>query len=92
MRRAAWSQGLVECPLRKTRRSTCPSIDVQPHTGATATTRSGGSRKDEIRDVLNYRLDEPPPCHGVIEPAWRMTLDDYELALAETHDAWAECR
>jgi hypothetical protein len=47
--------------------------------------------EDEIGETLNYRLDEPPTGHGVIEPAWRMILEDYELALAETRDAWTEC-
>jgi hypothetical protein len=47
--------------------------------------------EEDIGDALNYRLDEPPPGHGVIEPAWRMLLDDYEIALAETRDAWTEC-
>jgi hypothetical protein len=47
--------------------------------------------EDEIGDALSYRLDEPPPHHGVIEPAWRMTLEEFELALAETRGAWTEC-
>jgi hypothetical protein len=47
--------------------------------------------EEEIGDTLNYRLDEPPPGHGLIEPAWRMRLEDYELALAETREAWTEC-
>jgi hypothetical protein len=47
--------------------------------------------EEEIGEALNYRLDEPPPGHGVIEPAWRMTLEEYELGLAETRDAWTEC-
>jgi hypothetical protein len=47
--------------------------------------------EDEIGEALNYRLDEPPPGHGVIEPARRMTLEEYELALAETRDAWTAC-
>jgi hypothetical protein len=46
--------------------------------------------EEDLGDALTYRLDEPPPHHGVIEPAWRMTLDEYELALAETRDAWTE--
>jgi hypothetical protein len=47
-------------------------------------------QEEEIGEALNYRLDEPPPGHGVIEPAWRMTLEEFELALAETRDAWTE--
>jgi hypothetical protein len=45
-------------------------------------------QEEDLGDALNYRLDEPPPGHGVIEPAWRMTLEEYELALAETRDVW----
>jgi hypothetical protein len=46
--------------------------------------------EEHLGEALTYRLDEPPSHHGVIEPAWRMTLEDYELALAETRDAWTE--
>lgn len=46
--------------------------------------------EDDLGDALNYRLDEPPEGHGVIEPAWRMGLEDYELALAETREVWTE--
>lgn len=47
--------------------------------------------EEELGAALVYRLDEPPPRHGVIEPAWRMTLEEYELAIAETREAWTEC-
>ena len=59
----------------------------------------GGESKDplwrveveDLGDALVYRSSEPPPMHGVIEPAWKMTLEDYELALAETREVWTEC-
>jgi hypothetical protein len=50
-----------------------------------------GIEEEDLGEALAYRLDEPPPHHGVIEPAWRMGLEEYELAIAETRDAWTHC-
>jgi hypothetical protein len=57
----------------------------------------GGTGKDPVwelaEDVLPgslvYRSDDDmPDTHGFVEPASEMTLEDYELALAETRDLW----
>ena len=48
--------------------------------------------EDERGEALTFRLDDKPePKHGVVEPAWRMTLDEYVEALAETRDSWRVC-
>jgi hypothetical protein len=46
--------------------------------------------EDDLGEALMYRLEEPPPGHGLVEPAWRMPFEDYEIALAETRDSWTE--
>jgi hypothetical protein len=30
--------------------------------------------------------------HGLVEPAWRMELDEYQELLAATRDVWREVR
>jgi hypothetical protein len=47
--------------------------------------------EDDLGEGLTYRLEEPPPAHGMVEPAWGMHLEEFELALAETRDLWTEC-
>lgn len=60
----------------------------------------GGDGKDpvwkldtaDLPNSVTYRPDEgPEPTHGLLEPAWAMTLEDFELGLAETRDSWREC-
>jgi hypothetical protein len=60
----------------------------------------GGDGKDpvweletaDLPDAVAYVPDVGPrPTHGLLEPAWSMTLEDFELALAETRDSWREC-
>jgi hypothetical protein len=46
--------------------------------------------EEELGEALVCRLDVPPEGHGLVEPLLVMTLDDYELALAETRDGWRE--
>lgn len=46
--------------------------------------------EEDLAEALIYRLDEPPPRHGMVEPAWEMSFEDFEIALAETRDSWAE--
>jgi len=46
--------------------------------------------EEDLTEALIYRLDEPPPGHGMVEPAWEMSFEDFEIALAETRDLWAE--
>jgi hypothetical protein len=60
----------------------------------------GGDGKDpvweldssELSSAVSYLPDPGPnPRHGVLEPGWSMSLEDFELALAETRDVWREC-
>jgi hypothetical protein len=46
--------------------------------------------EEELPLSLSFRIDEPPPGHGVIEPRVRMSLDDYEAALATTRTLWRQ--
>jgi hypothetical protein len=57
----------------------------------------GGTGKDQVWEIgtvdlgddLAYREDPlKPGVHGFVEPSWRMTLDDYERALAATREMW----
>jgi hypothetical protein len=42
---------------------------------------------------LTYRADpKNPEHHGFIEPATRMSFEEYQQALHETHDAWDPSR
>jgi hypothetical protein len=58
----------------------------------------GGSGLDPVWELgetdlsaaLIFRLEEPPPDHGLIEPTWEMSFEDLQDALAETRDAWRE--
>ena len=44
---------------------------------------------DDLPDTVAYEPDPGAhPTHGLLEPAWSMTLEDFELALAETRDSW----
>jgi hypothetical protein len=46
----------------------------------------------DLPTAVGYLPDPGPnPTHGVLEPAWSMSLEDFELALAETRDVWREC-
>lgn len=48
--------------------------------------------ESELGDSLTFRLDDKPkPRHGIVEPAWRVTLDEYTEALAETRNFWRIC-
>ena len=44
--------------------------------------------EEELVEGLVYRPDPADPCHGFIEPASRMHLEDYEELLALTRDDW----
>src|SRR4051812_27407858 len=41
---------------------------------------------DDLPAALSYRPDDDVPGHGFIEPSWAMTIEEYELALAETRE------
>jgi hypothetical protein len=48
--------------------------------------------KDALPESLAYKPDPgADPTHGLIEPAWRMPLDDYEMLLADTAQYWELC-
>jgi hypothetical protein len=43
----------------------------------------------DLPETVAYEPDPGPhPTHGLLEPAWSMSLEDFELALAETRDSW----
>jgi hypothetical protein len=45
--------------------------------------------EDVLIEGLLYRPDPDDPAkHGFIEPAWRMSVEDYEELLALTRDDW----
>lgn len=46
--------------------------------------------EEDLSDALALRLDEPPPDHGLVEPAWEMSFEDFQDALAETRESWSE--
>jgi len=46
-------------------------------------------RQESLGDDLDYRADpRHPTTHGFIEPARRMTLEEYEAALEATRPHW----
>jgi hypothetical protein len=45
-------------------------------------------RIDQLGGDLQFRQDSP--THGLIEPVWDMSLDDFQQALAQTRPFWAK--
>ena len=46
-------------------------------------------REDEIGPMLRYRAsDNNPEGHGFLEPAYRMSADDFQRALCDTRVRW----
>jgi hypothetical protein len=46
-------------------------------------------RSETLGEGLRYREDEELAGHALIEPAWEMSLAEYEEWLAATREDWS---